>query len=147
MSAASQKSAYSVCSCAARSAGCTVGAASATGASAVGWQAACRLGVPALFAMAVVFSASLWLTVSHVAGWGERAWPFTGALAALCGGLVATLLLPLCDGPRWLLTGVGGLATLCVLPKDGHMVLLSRADLIDRVERVVARDGDDTPCG
>ena len=86
------------------------------GGMAVGWQVACRMGVPALFAMSVVFSAGLWLTSSHAAGWGERAWPFAGTVAALCGGLVAALLLPRLDGPRWLLTGAGGLATLCGLP-------------------------------
>jgi pimeloyl-ACP methyl ester carboxylesterase len=37
-------------------------------------------------------------------------------------------------------------ATLCVLPEDGHMPLLSRADLIDRVERVFAGGGSG-PCG
>lgn len=36
-------------------------------------------------------------------------------------------------------------ATVCVLPEDGHMPLLSRADLIDRVERVF--EGDSAPCG
>jgi pimeloyl-ACP methyl ester carboxylesterase len=36
-------------------------------------------------------------------------------------------------------------ATLCVLPADGHMPLLSRRDLIARVERVLA-DGS-APCG
>jgi pimeloyl-ACP methyl ester carboxylesterase len=35
-------------------------------------------------------------------------------------------------------------ATLCVLPEDGHMVLLSRVDLIDRVSGVL--EGD-KPCG
>jgi pimeloyl-ACP methyl ester carboxylesterase len=38
-------------------------------------------------------------------------------------------------------------ATLCVLPEDGHMPLLSRADLIDRVEAVFADDGGGSPCG
>jgi pimeloyl-ACP methyl ester carboxylesterase len=38
-------------------------------------------------------------------------------------------------------------ATLCVLPGDGHMVLLSRPDLIGRVERLVGRNGDSAPCG
>lgn len=38
-------------------------------------------------------------------------------------------------------------ATLCVLPDDGHMVLLSRVDLIDRVARVLADDGGRYPCG
>jgi pimeloyl-ACP methyl ester carboxylesterase len=38
-------------------------------------------------------------------------------------------------------------AQLCVLPEDGHMPLLSRPDLIDRVERIFF-DGDDAdPCG
>lgn len=36
-------------------------------------------------------------------------------------------------------------ATLCVLPEDGHMVLLSRPDLIERVKRVFADDA--APCG
>jgi pimeloyl-ACP methyl ester carboxylesterase len=36
-------------------------------------------------------------------------------------------------------------ATVCVLPEDGHMVLLSRPDLIDRVERVFKGEGG--PCG
>jgi pimeloyl-ACP methyl ester carboxylesterase len=36
-------------------------------------------------------------------------------------------------------------ATLCVLPEDGHMPLLSRPDLMGRIERVL---GDDpAPCG
>jgi pimeloyl-ACP methyl ester carboxylesterase len=35
-------------------------------------------------------------------------------------------------------------APLCVLPEDGHMPLLSRADLIPRVERVIDGIG---PCG
>lgn len=82
----------------------------------VGWQLLCRLGVPALFAMAVVFGASLWLTVSHPAGWGERGWQFAAALAGLCGCLVATLLLPRLEGPRWVLTGAAAMATLTVLP-------------------------------
>jgi pimeloyl-ACP methyl ester carboxylesterase len=38
-------------------------------------------------------------------------------------------------------------ATLCVLPKDGHMVLLSRMDLIDRIGRVLANDDRSKPCG
>lgn len=38
-------------------------------------------------------------------------------------------------------------ATLCVLPKDGHMPLLSRPDLIDRVGRIFAGDGESVPCG
>jgi hypothetical protein len=37
-------------------------------------------------------------------------------------------------------------APVCVLPKDGHMVLLSRADLIDRVERIFAGTNSG-PCG
>jgi pimeloyl-ACP methyl ester carboxylesterase len=36
-------------------------------------------------------------------------------------------------------------ATLCVLPGDGHMVLLSRPDLIGRVDRLFAGEG--APCG
>lgn len=84
--------------------------------AAVGWQMLSRLGCPALFALAVVFAASLWLTASHPAGWGERAWQFAGALAGLCGCLVGTLLLPALEGPRWLLTAAAGVATLCVLP-------------------------------
>jgi pimeloyl-ACP methyl ester carboxylesterase len=36
-------------------------------------------------------------------------------------------------------------ATLCVLPGEGHMTLLSRADLIDRVEALFAGQG--APCG
>ncbi|WP_128515139.1 alpha/beta fold hydrolase [Tabrizicola thermarum] len=36
-------------------------------------------------------------------------------------------------------------ATLCVLPEDGHMPLLSRPDLMERVERVLAGTGG--PCG
>jgi pimeloyl-ACP methyl ester carboxylesterase len=36
-------------------------------------------------------------------------------------------------------------ATLCVLPGEGHMTLLSRADLIDRVERAFA--GESNRCG
>jgi pimeloyl-ACP methyl ester carboxylesterase len=36
-------------------------------------------------------------------------------------------------------------ATVCVLPEDGHMVLLSRRDLVDRVQHVLA-DAED-PCG
>ena len=84
--------------------------------AAVGWQMLCRLAVPALFAMAVVFAASLWLTASHPTGWGERAWQFAAALAGLCGCLMATLLLPTLEGPRWILTGAAVLAMLCVLP-------------------------------
>jgi pimeloyl-ACP methyl ester carboxylesterase len=38
-------------------------------------------------------------------------------------------------------------ATLCVLPADGHMVLLSRPDLIDRIERVLAAKGAAGSCG
>ncbi len=38
-------------------------------------------------------------------------------------------------------------ATLCVLPEDGHMVLLSRFDLIDRVARVFADESRSKPCG
>ncbi len=38
-------------------------------------------------------------------------------------------------------------ATVCVLPKDGHMPLLSRPDLIDRVERVFRARTGSTPCG
>jgi pimeloyl-ACP methyl ester carboxylesterase len=54
------------------------------------------------------------------------------------------------NDPVFPLSGVRQLAgrlqaTLCVLPGDGHMVLLSRADLIDRVERVVTGTG--RPCG
>jgi pimeloyl-ACP methyl ester carboxylesterase len=37
-------------------------------------------------------------------------------------------------------------APVCVLPKDGHMPLLSRADLIDRVQRLFADKGAG-PCG
>lgn len=36
-------------------------------------------------------------------------------------------------------------STLCVLPEDGHMVLLSRPDLIDRARRLFA--GASAPCG
>lgn len=36
-------------------------------------------------------------------------------------------------------------ATLCVLPGEGHMTLLSRDDLIDRVDRVF--EGQGGPCG
>jgi pimeloyl-ACP methyl ester carboxylesterase len=55
------------------------------------------------------------------------------------------------NDPVFPLSGVHQLAgrlqaTLCVLPKDGHMVLLSRADLIDRVERVL-KEEDGGPCG
>ena len=38
-------------------------------------------------------------------------------------------------------------ATLCVLPEDGHMPLLSRLDLIDRVERVFHAEAESPPCG
>ncbi|MCX7289428.1 MAG: alpha/beta hydrolase [Rhodobacterales bacterium] len=38
-------------------------------------------------------------------------------------------------------------ATLCVLPEDGHMTLLSRADLIDRVARVFSENEESAPCG
>jgi pimeloyl-ACP methyl ester carboxylesterase len=38
-------------------------------------------------------------------------------------------------------------ATLCVLPEDGHMVLLSRIDLIDRIGRVLADEDSSKPCG
>jgi pimeloyl-ACP methyl ester carboxylesterase len=38
-------------------------------------------------------------------------------------------------------------ATLCVLPKDGHMVLLSRLDLIDRIRRVLDAEDHSKPCG
>jgi pimeloyl-ACP methyl ester carboxylesterase len=38
-------------------------------------------------------------------------------------------------------------APVCVLPEDGHMVLLSRPDLIGRVERILARGNDTRPCG
>nr|MCU0905587.1 alpha/beta hydrolase [Tabrizicola sp.] len=44
---------------------------------------------------------------------------------------------------RTLARRLGG--TLCVLPEDGHMVLLSRPDLIDRVQRVLATGG--ASCG
>ncbi|MDP3196073.1 alpha/beta fold hydrolase [Tabrizicola sp.] len=37
-------------------------------------------------------------------------------------------------------------APLCVLPEDGHMPLLSRADLIDRVARIL-QGTNTTPCG
>jgi pimeloyl-ACP methyl ester carboxylesterase len=33
-------------------------------------------------------------------------------------------------------------AKLCVLPGQGHMTLLSRADLMDRVDRLFAGQGD-----
>ncbi|KAF0114044.1 MAG: hypothetical protein FD150_1772 [Rhodobacteraceae bacterium] len=46
-------------------------------------------------------------------------------------------------GVRRLATRLG--ATLCVLPDDGHMPHLSRRDLIDRVERVLADSS--APCG
>jgi pimeloyl-ACP methyl ester carboxylesterase len=36
-------------------------------------------------------------------------------------------------------------ATLCVVPEDGHMPLLSRSDLIKRVMRILAEDR--APCG
>ncbi len=38
-------------------------------------------------------------------------------------------------------------ATVCVLPKEGHMVLLSRPDLIDRVETVFHTENDTADCG
>jgi pimeloyl-ACP methyl ester carboxylesterase len=38
-------------------------------------------------------------------------------------------------------------ATVCVLPGDGHMPLLSRPDLIDRMDRVFQTDSDTAPCG
>lgn len=38
-------------------------------------------------------------------------------------------------------------STLCVLPEDGHMVLLSRNDLIDRIARVLSDDDRSDPCG
>jgi pimeloyl-ACP methyl ester carboxylesterase len=38
-------------------------------------------------------------------------------------------------------------ATVCVLPDDGHMPLLSRPDLIDRVERLVLAADEVTACG
>lgn len=37
-------------------------------------------------------------------------------------------------------------APVCVLPEDGHMPLLSRADLMDRVERIL-QGTNTTPCG
>jgi len=37
--------------------------------------------------------------------------------------------------------------TLCVLPEDGHMVLLSRTDLINRIGRVLEDDDSSNPCG
>jgi pimeloyl-ACP methyl ester carboxylesterase len=37
-------------------------------------------------------------------------------------------------------------APVCVLPEDGHMPLLSRADLMDRVERIL-QGRNTTPCG
>lgn len=37
-------------------------------------------------------------------------------------------------------------APVCVLPEDGHMPLLSRADLKDRVERIL-KSRNTTPCG
>ncbi|WP_170971905.1 alpha/beta fold hydrolase [Rhodobacter sp. SY28-1] len=37
-------------------------------------------------------------------------------------------------------------APVCVLPQDGHMPLLSRADLMDRVERIL-QGTNTTPCG
>jgi pimeloyl-ACP methyl ester carboxylesterase len=46
-------------------------------------------------------------------------------------------------GVRHLASRLG--ATLCVLPADGHMVLLSRPDLMDRVDRVLA--GKASECG
>ena len=36
-------------------------------------------------------------------------------------------------------------APVCVLPEDGHMVLLSRPDLMERVKRVIADQA--SPCG
>jgi pimeloyl-ACP methyl ester carboxylesterase len=38
-------------------------------------------------------------------------------------------------------------APVCVLPDDGHMVLLSQADLIDRVERLFFAGDKAGPCG
>jgi pimeloyl-ACP methyl ester carboxylesterase len=38
-------------------------------------------------------------------------------------------------------------APVCVLPEDGHMPLLSRQDLIERVERLFFAEGDTAPCG
>jgi pimeloyl-ACP methyl ester carboxylesterase len=37
-------------------------------------------------------------------------------------------------------------APVCVLPDDGHMPLLSRADLMDRIERIL-QGRNTTPCG
>jgi pimeloyl-ACP methyl ester carboxylesterase len=38
-------------------------------------------------------------------------------------------------------------ATLCVLPEEGHMLLLSRPDLIDRIDTIFQSDGGNQPCG
>ncbi len=38
-------------------------------------------------------------------------------------------------------------APVCVLPEDGHMPLLSRRDLIERVERLFFAGPDTAPCG
>jgi pimeloyl-ACP methyl ester carboxylesterase len=56
------------------------------------------------------------------------------------------------NDPVFPLPAVRGLAarldaTLCVVPKDGHMLLLSRPDLIDRVKRVTDADDTGEPCG
>jgi pimeloyl-ACP methyl ester carboxylesterase len=57
------------------------------------------------------------------------------------------------NDPVFRLAGVRSLAarlgaTMCVLPEDGHMLLLSRPDIVDRASRLfAARDGEAGPCG